>query len=311
MPAMHLPFTLEPGERLLWARRASGVHGHGQLAITLGVLLALPGLWAPVGILFALSTLARDPALGIQLLVSYVVCSGPFALIVAAWLAPRARESLFVTDRALVWRTLRGGVERVPLASVRAAERYVAVYQGRYGPREIVTDRMRAVLDDGREILFGPSKDIDRVLEWIEYGVLGDWVELPMLPAVAGDPPPAETRPEFFVCARTETDGDTYGPLFVGPTRIVRLTEELSGHLLGRLYTVLGRAFEGDDAEAQAMALYASAGAGHYVELPRAGARFVQDGRSVRIRSASGAELAMTLAASDADRLRAHLAAQR
>lgn len=307
---MSLPFTLEPGERLIWKSRASGVVGYDQWVSLVLVLASLPlfGLcMLPISLVYArFDSIAAVLSVLTQLGGS-LLCASPWLVFAAVWALPKTRDSYFLTDRALIQRTLRGGVERIPLNTLEMAQRYVALYRGRYGPIEVVTDRLRGQDRDGREFYFGPSKQIDYVLDLLEYGVFGDFIDLSMQPSVDGVPAPAEARTDLFLCSRTRTDGDLYGPLFIGPTRVVRLTEMLSGQLLGRLYTTLGQAVEGQDAEAHLAQILHNPGAGHYTDLKRADCRFTLDGNTLAIRTDAGASHIMDVSAEDADRLRLFL----
>lgn len=305
---------LEQGERLVWQSKAGGTAGYNQLVVIAAFLV----------IFFGGSSLCTTPMIFMTVqdmgvveifrgVVSSLVCIVPMFGLIAVWAIPRVRPSFFLTDRALVQRKLFGGYERFPLNEIAAAERYVAVYQGRYGPRQVVTHRLAVVLRSGtgnRQVLFGPTKDVDHLLELLHNGVLRDWVDLSMLPAVDGSPAPAESRGDFFVCARSSDDGFDYGPVFIGPRRIVRFTESLGGDVLGRLYTTLGRATGPGDAEQAVAEILRNPATGHYLELPREGTATTLDGDRLTLRGPETTHN-VELAPRDAERLRGFLTLSR
>lgn len=305
---------LEQGERLVWQSKAGGTAGYNQLVVLAAVLILFFGgssLCSLPMVFFA----ARDLGIAEVLtgLVNTLVCAGPMVVLIAIWAIPRFRPSLFLTDRALVQRKLIGGYERHPLNEVAAAERYVAVYHGRYGPRQVVTDRLAIVLQSStgnRQVLFGPTKDADHLLGLIHNGVMRDWVDLSLLPSVDGAPAAAESQGQFFVCAKSSDDGFDYGPLFIGPRRIVRFTEVLGGDILGRLYTTLGRAPGPGDAEQAVTEILQNPSAGHYLELPREGTHTALDGNRLTLRGPESTHH-VELPPRDADRLRDYLTLSR
>ena len=313
--ALPAGFTLEPGERLLWASRTSGTAGYPQWAITLIVLAVFFGGGPVIGMFVAVLRLLSVSLEGLSAMGILVVTSVPpllvMALALGAYLLPRARLSHFLTSRRLVSRGLFGGLTELRLEKVRHVDRLVVHYRTRYGVREVVTDRLRLVLDGGREFLFGPSRDIDRVLDLIENGVLTKWVDLSTLPALSlpglpAPPTPAESHADFFLCATTRTEGDGYGPLFVGPRLIVRITEELPFHVLGRLYTLMAKATDGAAAEAALFEIVRLSVVGHFVELPRKGTMITFDGSKVVFAGDAGQRHEMSLPEGAGERLKAY-----
>lgn len=85
---------------------------------------------------------------------------------------------------------------------------------------------------------FGPVLDFEGVWDLIHYGVLTNTINLSALPALDGGAAPAEKRNDLLLLASTKTDGDEYGPLFIGPTKIIRFTEKLPHLLQSILWTV-------------------------------------------------------------------------
>lgn len=295
---------LEDGERVVWEGRHSGVTG----ASTLWWLLAVGAGFGLFGLLTLPMLLLTD--LGIaELAIAFsqqLVCATPGVLMALWWIVPRRRVSLALTDQRLLSRSPLGAWSSVWLKRLKAAERYVAVYQTRHGPREVVTDRL-ALSVAAQQVLWGPTKDADFLLDLLEHAVLSGtrWIDLAMLPDLRGKPAPAETRTDVYICPSSRTDGDLYGPLFLGEKKIVRITESLSGEQLGRLYTLLGDPAQ--DPVAAMEKILSHPGTGHFVALDRARVRPLLDRNRLEIRG-EGGEMTLDLAPHDADRLRNFLA---
>ena len=298
---------LEEGERVVWEGRQSGITGASTLWIY-GATLAGLGMFGlftlPILFVIDLDVVEIASAVAQQL-----ACAAPGFAMTFWWLAPRMRTSLALTDQRLLSRSPTGAWTSSWLKQLKSAERYVAVYRGRHGPREVVTDRLQLEIA-AQHVLWGPTTDADFLLELLEHAVLSGkrWIDLAMLPDLRGKPTPAETRNDAFVCATNETDGDTYGPLYIGETKIVRITETLSGERLGRLYTLLGDPAR--DALTSIEEILRHPSAGHFVSVERAKVRPLLDRNRLEIRG-DGVELVIDLAARDADRLRTFLSVKR
>lgn len=298
---------LEEGERVVWEGRQTGVTGAstlwwlGAVAAGFGVL----GLFTLPMLLFA----GLGAAELIVVTVQQLACAAPGIAMALWWLVPRRRVSLALTNQRLLSCSPTGAWSSVWFRQLKAAERYVAVYQSRHGPREVVTDRLQLSVGP-QQVLWGPTKDADFLLDLLEHAVLSGtrWIDLAMLPDLRGRPAPAETRTDAFVCASSRTQGDLYGPLFIGPTKIVRITETLSGELLGRLYTLLGDPAQ--DPVAALEKVLSHPATGHFTVLDRAKVRPLLDRNRLEVRG-EGAEMTADLSTHDADRLRTFLAAKR
>jgi len=294
---------LEEDERVVWEGRQSGVTGPSQLWVYGAALAALGTfglLTAPM--LFFVGLDALDAAMAIA---QQLVCGAPGLFMAFWWAMPRFRVSLALTDRRLLAQTALGAWSSVWLKQLTSAERYVAVYHGRHGPREVVTDRLKLGVA-AQTVLWGPTTDADFVLELLDHAVLSGkkWIDLAKLPDLRGKPAPAETRTDAFVCATSKTEGDLYGPLFIGEKKIVRITETLSGERLGRLYTLLGDPAQ--DPLAAIEQILGHPSTGHFVALDREKVKPMLDRNRLEIRG-EGVEVVMDLSPHDADRLRTFL----
>lgn len=298
---------LEEGERVVWEGRQSGVTGASQLWWIAAVFAGLGVL----GLLSVPMLLLGDLGITEMLVVvgQQLVCAAPGFAMAAWWIVPRMRVSLALTDQRLLSRDALGRWTSVWLKQVQRADRYIAVYHTRHGIQEVATDRLQIQVGPKR-VLWGPTMGSEFLLDLLEHAVWSGtrWIQLPMLPDLRGRPAPAETRDDVFLCAETKTDADVYGPLFIGKSRIVRITERLSGEQLGRLYTVLG-----DPSTDPVKALEATLShpaTGHFVSLDREKVRPLLDRQRLEIRG-DDVQVIVDLSARDADRLRSFLAKSR
>jgi hypothetical protein len=298
---------LEEDERVVWEAHQSGVTGPSQPWIYGAALAGLGtfGLFT-LPVLFTMDLDAIDLAMA---LVQQLACAAPGLFMAFAWAMPRFRVSLALTDRRLLAQSAFGAWSSSWLTQLKSAERYVAVYYGRHGPREVVTDRLKLGVA-AQTVLWGPTSDADFVLELLDHAVLSGqkWIELAKLPDLHGKPALAETRTDAFLCATSRTEGDLYGPLFIGEKKIVRVTETLSGERLGRLYTLLGDPTQDPLAAIEQILSHPSTG--HFVTFDREKVKPLLDRNRVEIRG-EGVEVAMELSPRDADRLRTFLARRR
>ena len=248
---------LEPGEKVVWQSRGGGPAGYGQWVYDVAVLVGLHlcGSMALVPMLAIGATSSSyedrhptyddggyaDPTAApprpelttgdmVMALLPSLLCTViSFGLVGAAGyvvIRPRLRPSYFLTPSRVIAAKLMGGFETWPLARIRQARQYVAIYQGRYGQRhEVLTNRVELVLDSGGVVRIGPVADVSSLLDLFEHAVSSRWIELAALPEVGGALAPAEARDDILFVARTSTSAMPYGPLFVGPTRVVRFTE--------------------------------------------------------------------------------------
>ncbi len=331
---------LEPGEKIVWQSRGGGPAGWSQWVYVVGVLVGLHlcGTLAfiPIAFLGATSSSSyddrygdayggmdddpytygaaevprREPSIGETILATLpsLLCTLiSFGLAGAAGyvvIRPRLRPSYFLTPKRVIAHKLFGGEESWALSNVREMRQYIAVYRGRYGSvQEVATNRVQIKLASNAWVTVGPIADMQGLLDLYEHAIGTRWIELDALPAVGGALAPGESRADLLFIGRTKTTGMSYGPLFVGPTRIVRFTEVLEAHQLGRLYTVLGR--EGTPEEIEELIVSTARGGnfGHFVDVARDEARPAVDGRVLSLRLGERAE-PIDVSEADADRAR-------
>jgi hypothetical protein len=317
---------LSAGEKVVWQSRGGGPAGYGQwvyvVAVLVGLNLCGSVAFIPLAILGASSDAGRydeygEPTpqlgLGAQLLASLpsLFCTGiSIAFVVAAVfvaIKPRLRPSFFLTQERFFAAKLFGGYESWPLARIREMRQYVAVYHGRYGQRqEVATNRVELRLDSGAWVKAGPIADLQALLDLYDNAIATRWVELDALPEVGGAPAPGEARPDLLFVARTSTAAMQYGPLFVGPTRVVRFTEVPEAHLLARLYSLLARPGTAEELEEVFVASARAGTFGHFVDVARDEARPAIDGDVVTLRLGERHE-PVQLARADAERARTFL----
>jgi hypothetical protein len=230
---------------------------------------------------------------------------------IAAYALPRSRPYFFFTTHHLVGKRVFGRPLRVPLGQIERMERFVAVTYGRYGTRrETITDELALTLRPGnvpRSLRLGPIDGVDDFLSLFDEARSREHVELEQMARADGSAAPCELRSEFFIAATTRSLGMTYGALFIGPTTVIRFTEALPMGLMGRLYTRLAHAVDGEEAELRVKEIARHSTAGHTLVLDRASARPIVDGRMLEVRAGERTE-PIELRASDAERARAFLA---
>lgn len=333
-PTGHGP-PLEPGEKVVWQSRGGGPAGYGSWVYVVAVLVGLHlcGSMALVPILAvgagassyaepsyddtydAAPRAEAGTASTVLALLPTLLCTLiSFGLVGAAGyvvIRPRLRPSYFLTPSRVLAAKLTGGFEAWPLSRVREARQYVAVYHGRYGQRqEVLTNRVELVLDSGGVVRFGPVADVTSLLDLFEHAVTTHWIELEALPEVGGALAPAEARDDVLFVAKTSTAAMPYGPLFIGPTRVVRFTEVPEAHQLGRLYTLLARPGTAEELEELLVSTARAGTLGHFVDVSREDARPSVDGKIVSLRLGERLE-PVALSAADADRARCVLGARR
>lgn len=317
---------LAAGEKIVWQSRGGGPAGYGQwvyvVAVLVGLNLCGSVAMIPLLVLGATSDAGRydgygEPTpqlgLGAQLLASLpsLLCTGlSLAFVVAAVfvaIKPRLRPSFFLTQERFLAAKLFGGYESWPLARIREMRQYVAVYHGRYGQRrEVATHRVELKLDSGAWVKAGPIADLQALLDLYDNAIATRWVELEALPEIDGAPAPGEARPDLLFVARTSTAAMAYGPLFVGPSRVVRFTEVPEAHQLARLYSLLARPGTAEELEELFVANARAGTFGHFVDVARDDARPAIDGDVLSLRLGERNE-PIDLARADADRARAFL----
>jgi hypothetical protein len=333
---------LQPGEKIVWQSRGGGRAGYGQwvyvVAVLVGLHLCGTLAFLPIALLGATSSdtetygdayggMDDDPyaygaaevprrelSIGETVLATLpsLLCTLiSFGLAGAAGyvvIRPRMRPSYFLTPRRVIARKLFGGEESWALSDVREMRQYVAVYQGRYGSvQEVPTNRVQIKLSSGAWVTFGPVADMEGLLDLFEHAVATRWIELDALPEVDGALAPGEARDDVLFIGRTRTTGMSYGPLFVGPSRVVRFTEVLEAHQLGRLYSLLARPETDVEIEELIVSTARSGNFGHFVDVAREDARPSIDARVLSLRLGERHE-PIDVSSADADRARRFLA---
>lgn len=192
------------------------------------------------------------------------------------------RTAFFMTNRHLI----DAGIifkQKIPLSSIRACERYIQETRTRWGVERVQTDKMR-ILSGGQTVMFGPVFDFDGIWQLIHHAVLGNAIKISALPSLDGGTAPAEKRTDLLLVVSTKTDGDVYGLLFIGPTKIIRFTDKLPSLLEGILFTVAAAENSAEEMESHMLQL---------VKHPQAGHATVLD-RDMAAASVEGNELALT-----------------
>lgn len=285
----------------MWLGRANGISGNNVLWMLLFGYAAfqLCGLGMSLGMM-ALGYINRATVFGALF---SLFCAAPLLI----WAIPRLRPSLFLSTAALIARTWFGEYRRHPLAELEHIDHYTARYRGKYGRvHEVATNMLQLRLRDGRTVLWGPTKDSLLISDLLHHVLVDKWLDLTLMPDVRGAPAPAELRDDLFVCVRSKSDGFDYGPLFVGPTLLVRFTDEFAPAMLARLFTLLGRAHDGLDAQQQVDALLKTPMLGHFTRqvLDETTRPSLQ---GARLLIASLDNFCADLDQSDAERMQRHL----
>ena len=251
MPAI----PLAEGEYIIWSSRRSPMN-----KLTPRQLL---GLFIVGFYLF--STIVVLSFVGGPLVFLAFVAAAVAIVLFVRW--SRRRESFFMTNQHLIDAGILSK-KKIPLMAIQACERHVHEVYTRYGTERVITDKV-ALLAGGHTFLVGPVLDFDGLWELIHHGVLKKTIQLSALPALDGGPAPAEKRTDIVLLLTTKTDGDEYGPLFVGPTKIIRFTEKLPSILERILLTVAAGENTADEMEHHMQQLLRHPQAGHAVILKR------------------------------------------
>jgi hypothetical protein len=297
--AKTLPLAAD--ERLLWSS-PPGRNVHLRPAdprFVIGMFFAamygvgmVIAVWIMVGALtMALSTLA-------------------VALAALGWRWKRAQHAYFLTTHRLYHRGFAGGLMVLPLAGITRCRRHLLRVRTRYGGiEEYPTEAVVLSYGDRREQRFGPMKDVEGLWDLIQNAVLAKSVDLGALPALDGAPATAERREDLFLALHTRKGGETYGPLFVGPSKLIHFTEPLPVLLQGIFLTVLAAPASAEQIEPQLAGLVRHPQAGHSLVVDRASAAISVKGADLVVEHA-GREEEITLRPDDAARA-AKLLAQR
>jgi hypothetical protein len=234
---------LEAGERVVWCsgRRFQQSASQGQLLslMVLGVFGMF--LVIPMAIFFGMAISKKSPWLLIAL-GAVVACA---VSLVVRWFR---RPTYFLTTHYLRipgWLISRA----FPLAGLVRVERDQRVVSAHGGRETVDTGKLVLTFSNGARPIVAPQ---DREGLWdLLYGaVLSRSLHLGALPGLDGSAGSAELRPDLFVAKATFTEGDRYGPIVIGPTRVIRFTEPLPTALQARLFTLVASATNAEAIEA-------------------------------------------------------------
>lgn len=197
-----------------------------------------------------------------------------------------------------------------PLAWLTRVDRHQQVVQNAFGSETVDSGKLVLTFSNGVQVIVAPE---DREGLWdLLYGaVLSRSLDLAALPGLDGSAGSAELRPDLFVAKTTFTDGDRYGPLLVGPTRVIRFTEPLPTTLQARLFALIASATNGEAIEALVETQLARhPDAGHSVVLKRSETSLEFAANTLTIAS-QGQSKVIALAPADAARCAAFFAPAR
>jgi hypothetical protein len=255
--------TLDAGERVVWCtgRRLQWSTTQGQMVslVVLGMLGMVTVI--PVAILLGLAIAKESPWLLLAIVFGVAITT---ALVIRWFRRPR----YFLTThyfRISGWMLSRA----FPLAWLTRVDRHQEVVHTRLGRETIDTGKLVLTFSNGARTIVAPQ---DREGLWdLLYGsVLSRSLDLAALPGLDGSAGSAELRPDLFVAKTTFTEGDRYGPLLIGPTRVIRFTEPLPTALQARLFTLIASTANAEALEASVETHLAKhPDAGHSIVLKR------------------------------------------
>lgn len=227
-----------------------------------------------------------------------------FVGIVALVRWNRRRPAFFMTNKHLIDAGLIFK-QKIPLASIQGCERYVQEVYTRYGVDRILTDKLN-LLAAGQTVLYGPVADFEGIWELIHHAVLTSTIQISALQPLDGSPTPAEKRNDVLFLLSSTTDGDVYGPLFIGPSKIVRFTEKLPSMLERILLTVMAAQNTAEEMEHHILQLVKHPHAGHSITLERDATAAVVDANRLKL-TASDKVIQMELRPADVTRTAAYV----
>ncbi len=232
------------------------------------------------------------------------------ALLVVAWRRSRRQPTCFLTTERLYQRSPLSGLRVIPLDQITRCQRYLNRVRTRYGGiEELPTQAVVLTLARASEERFGPMKDFDGLWDLgPERRPRRSSIDSPR-PRRSSAAPSSRfrLREDLFLALHTRKGEDTYGPLFLGPTKLIHFTEPLPRLLESILLTVLASPATADQIEPQLAGLVRHPQAGHSVVLERAAAAISVDGPTVVARHDDRQER-VTLRPADAERAARFLA---
>jgi len=294
--------VLQPDERLIWSspRGPSLLFGSAGSFVHAGARSprALMGMFvvtAYVVIMVIRATLTVGP-FGPCVAVVLLVALGVW------WRRTASRPAFYLSDQHLFCRRRLGGVDVHELALLRRCERYLERVRTRSGGIiETPTDAVMLYFEGRPTVRVGTVKDFEGLWDLLHHGVLARAVQLTALPSLDGAPAPAEKREDLLFVRSTRTGGEVYGPLFVGPTRLIRFTEPLPCLLEGTLLTLLASSQSAAEIEPQLAHLVRHPKAGHSLVVELSAAPITVEGTTLRVERQEREE-EIELSARDAER---------
>ncbi|APR82719.1 Hypothetical protein A7982_08068 [Minicystis rosea] len=239
------------------------------------------------------------------------------AIIVGAVLAYRRyrkQPAIFVTDARLVDRGLLG-TKSVELPAIATYARQVVHYHYKGSVSQVATNLL-VIGERGRTSTIGPVLEYDEISNFLS-GVIAREIHPPSMRSLDGQPAAAEQREDIFVAVDNRSDGEVYGPLFIGPRGLVRFTSKLPVGLEGLLLTTLAGPGPLEDLENRAAALARRPDAGHVLLVDISKVELHMDGASLQVVTTArpltdpGRTMTIQLGDADAARARKYLKARR
>lgn len=272
--------ALSPDERVIWSSPLRGTPGgtnwRRTALITLWLIVALPGAGFVVGFVEA----AVKRGFGPYALLLHVLIAG--ALLVRILRATRretVEDALFVTNERIIEHS-RFGKRSIPLAQVRSAKRVVIEMRRTRIPTDSV--ELKGPPPGFFGVLIGPTLDADRLCELLRLIARGELDPL-HLPTIAGKRTPIEERERALIARAHRIDDMVMGPLFIGPTRVLRAVERLPLAIEADLYRAIASTKNAAKAEKAVREVLSGPDAGFVHDLDRAEANPHFDGDTLVI----------------------------
>lgn len=212
----------------------------------------------------------------------------------------RAKPAIFVTDARVIERSIFG-VSAVDAAGIQSYQRRIDRYRDRYGNVQEVATNNVVLLGPSIRKSVGPVADYDAFTSLLDGLLTRDIDPTKMRGLDPVTPAFAETREDMFVAVQNWTEGDLYGPLFIGARGLVRFTEKLSPGLEGLILTVLAQPTSVEDLESKIVFLARRPDAGHVTLVDLSRADLGMDSTSLRVKTA---ERTLMIQLTDADAMR-------
>ena len=212
------------------------------------------------------------------------------------WALPATRTTWAITDRALFERRLFSSPKRLDLESIawanreaKEVSRHRVTFWVNGTPVEVdITQSnqsyaVRLELTSGRALRLDPMPDADHLAALIS-GHLNSAITLAALRKIDGTPPSAYFRTDIFFSTESSWAGDSYGPVFIGPTWFVRFHAPLGGIAQALLLSLVARAEPAEKVEAALLDFLQPNQVGSFVALRRQELKIEWEGDSLLLR---------------------------